>query len=77
MTAPSRARFFAAVRPLHGGRLTQGHVDGYTLILDEYARRQWADDRWLAYVLATTYHETARTMQPVRETLAASDAGTQ
>lgn len=27
-----------------------------------------------AYVLATSYHETARTMRPVRETLAKSDA---
>ena len=26
-----------------------------------------ADDRWLAYMLATAFHETARTMQPIRE----------
>jgi len=25
------------------------------------------DRRWLAYILATTYHETARTMQPIEE----------
>lgn len=28
---------------------------------------------WMAYVLATAYHETARTMQPVREGLNVSD----
>ena len=28
----------------------------------------------LAYILSTAYHETARTMQPVRETLATTDA---
>lgn len=32
-----------------------------------------ADDRWLAYILATAHHETGRTMQPVRETFAKTD----
>ncbi|MEM1397082.1 MAG: glycoside hydrolase family 19 protein [Pseudomonadota bacterium] len=31
------------------------------------------DKRWLAYILATSYHETATRMAPVRETLATSD----
>jgi predicted chitinase len=54
--------------------LSQSQVDGHTAILDAweegYAKE---DDRWLAYMLATAYHETARTMQPVRETLAPTD----
>ena len=33
------------------------------------------DERWLAYILATAYHETARRMYPVREGLASSDEG--
>lgn len=31
------------------------------------------DPRHLAYMLATAFHETARTMRPVRETLASTD----
>nr|WP_245296561.1 hypothetical protein [Rhizobium bangladeshense] len=45
-----------------------------TAILDAWEKRfAQADLRWLAYILATAYHETAYTMQPVRETLAESD----
>jgi predicted chitinase len=42
-------------------------------ILDGWALRSKAADAALAYVLATAFHETAATMQPVRETLAKSD----
>jgi hypothetical protein len=38
-----------------------------TAILDEWDRRGLSDIRWLAYMLATTFHETARTMQPIAE----------
>nr|WP_245314345.1 hypothetical protein [Rhizobium sp. R634] len=44
-------------------------------ILDAWEGRfAHADRRWLAYILATAFHETVYTMQPVRETLAESDA---
>nr|WP_246826434.1 hypothetical protein [Rhizobium binae] len=68
--------FFDAVRDgLFRGELTQPQVEGITAILDAWERRfAPADRRWLAYILATAYHETAYTMQPVRETLAQSDA---
>ncbi|MGO7166943.1 hypothetical protein AB9F47_07715 [Rhizobium leguminosarum] len=70
-----RAFFFDTVR--HGlfkGNLTQPQVVGITAILDAWEERfADADRRWLAYILATAYHETAYTMQPVRETLAESD----
>jgi predicted chitinase len=36
-------------------------------ILDEAAKAV-TDPRWLAYMLATAFHETARTMQPIIET---------
>ena len=60
--------FFAAVRhaPFAGG-LSRGQVDGINTILDEWNKRGLSDLRWLAYMLATTFHETARTMQPIRE----------
>lgn len=35
-----------------------------------------SDPRWLAYMLATAFHETAGTCLPVRETLARSDEAT-
>ncbi|MBB4116747.1 putative chitinase [Rhizobium sp. BK226] len=70
-----RAFFFDTVRrELFKGELTQPQVVGITAILDAWERRfADADWRWLAYILATAYHETAYTMQPVRETLAESD----
>ena len=70
-----RMFFFDAVREeLFKGELTQPQVEGITAILDAWKRRfAPADRRWLAYILATAYHETAYTMQPVRETLAESD----
>ncbi len=34
----------------------------------------WDDNRWLAYALATAYHETGHRMQPVREGFGATDA---
>lgn len=68
-----RQRFFDHVRPLFGGSMTQPQVDGCELIIGEFERRLWSDLRHLAYIFATVQHETAATMQPVRETLASSD----
>lgn len=63
-----RAKLFAGLRSaLFGGKLTQGQVDGITAILDAWQASQMTDLRWLAYMLATAYHETARTMQPIAE----------
>lgn len=64
----NRTTFFAyARRAPFGGRLSQDQVDGVNQILDEWGRRALTDDRWLAYILATTFHETAGKMQPIRE----------
>lgn len=71
MSAPhttNRKAFFDGIRPdLFSGTLTQDQVKGIDAILDEWEARKLADLRWLAYMLATTYHETNMTMQPVRE----------
>lgn len=71
-----RKAFFAETRTrLFGGRMSQAQVDGTRAILDAWQqRRAGGDTRQLAYMLATAFHETAATMQPVRETLATSDA---
>lgn len=69
------ARFFAAVRSsLFGGKLSQAHVDGMNAIERAFRKHGDGDKRKLAYLLATAFHETARTMEPVRETLAKTDA---
>jgi len=64
----NRDRFFPAARAgAFGGSLTQGQVDGLNSILDAWERRTNPDLRQLAYMLATTKHETAHTMQPIGE----------
>lgn len=58
--------FFIALRsskPL-GPTLTQGEVEGCKAILG--ACEGWGA-AWTAYALATAFHETAGTMQPIRE----------
>jgi predicted chitinase len=71
----ARKTFFDAVRvSLFDGVLKKHQVTGLTAILDRGGVAAGIDDRWLAYMLATVHHETGRTMQPVRETFAKSDA---
>lgn len=63
-----RKKFFDAIRSSpFPGSLTPGQVDGINCILDEWDRRKLTDLRWLSYMLATTFHETAHTMQPIAE----------
>lgn len=62
---PADKHFFDTVRPLFGS-LTQGQVDGMVKIV-EYAEKWGYDPLHTAYILATTKHETANWMQPIRE----------
>lgn len=69
------ATFFDAVREsVFGGSISQPQVDGINTIAEAWKKYGDGDNRKLAYLLGTTFHETARTMQPVRETLAKTDA---
>jgi glycosyl hydrolase family 19 (putative chitinase) len=65
----NRKFFFDNVRShLFDGKLSQKQVDGLNAILGEWdAKHAKKDDRWLAYMLATTHHETDRTIQPIEE----------
>ncbi len=65
----NRNHFFQVVRgALFNGALKQDQVNGMTTILNEWETNyKNNDDRFLAYMLATAFHETATTMQPIRE----------
>lgn len=65
----NRNAFFSAIRNsvLFRGFITKPQVDGFNVLLDTAQKTQSDDLRLTAYPLATTYHETARAMQPVRE----------
>ena len=70
-----RKVFYDGVR--HGpfpGKFTQDQVDGMNVILDEWDKRKLTELSWLAYMLATTFHETATRMEPVIETRGANEA---
>jgi putative chitinase len=64
-----RKIFFDRVRKdPFGGELEQSQVDGLNAILDVWEEHYGGrDQRFLAYSLATTYHETAATMEPIEE----------
>lgn len=64
-----RQVYFDAVRKsLFGGKLDQGQVDGQNALLAAWEWRPTTSDmRHFAYMLATTFHETAATMCPIEE----------
>ncbi len=70
-----RRIFFAQIRQApFAGSLSKRQVEGTQIVLDTIEQRLAdGNDGARAYILATAFHETASTMQPVRETLAASD----
>ena len=68
-----RDKFFPAVRSsLFGGNLSQAQVDGMNYLLDVW---EWGfeepnprdGNKWLAYCMATVFHETGKKMTPVPE----------
>ncbi len=69
MTRINRVFFFEQTREtLFNGSLTSKQVEGMTAILDKWdAEHATSDDRWLAYMLGTTHHETDRKMWPIEE----------
>lgn len=63
-----RFKFFSSVRQnIFGGKLLEKQVQGLNAILVEWEAQGLTDLRWLSYMLATTFHETAATMQPIEE----------
>jgi len=69
-----RDYFFENIKYYLFVTMNQQQVDGCNVFLDWYdnenpplPEKYHIDDRCLAYILATTYHETAMTMQPIKE----------
>lgn len=66
-------KFFDEVRGnLFRGSLTQGQVDGMSSKVKAFIEAGFPLS-WAAYALATSYHETAQRMLPVREGLSATE----
>jgi hypothetical protein len=63
----NRTIFYDTVRTGFARKLFQGQIEGMESILNRWEISGLSDDRWLAYMLATAWHETATTMQPVEE----------
>lgn len=65
MSLATPAPFFAVIRrDLFGGALVQAQVDGVNALLT--VGEGWPTS-WMAYGLATAFHETERAMRPVTE----------
>ena len=63
-----KKHLFDTVRhALFDGKLNNDQVNGMDEIIDYYERKEIGSRRKLAYILATVYHETAKTMQPIKE----------
>jgi len=72
-----REIYFDSVRAsLFGGALSQQQVDGQCVLLGlwdyQATGTPMTDIRWLAYLLATVYHECAQKMWPITELGSAS-----
>ncbi|MGZ2448524.1 putative chitinase [Rhizobium ruizarguesonis] len=61
--------FYIASLRLHGGSLKQSQVNGYTFLLNAWEQGYAGTYplQYLAYALATAFHETAETMMPIHE----------
>ncbi|NIK46008.1 hypothetical protein [Variibacter gotjawalensis] len=69
MASINRKFFFDQVRnDLYGGTLKAKQVEGLSALLDYWETKYpKKDDRWLAYVLGTAFHEVDKKMQPIKE----------
>ena len=64
----NKKSFYDSIRTsLFGGKLKSTQVSNMELIYTEFLGENLCDWRHLAYVYATIYHETSKTMSPIKE----------
>lgn len=64
----NRQLFFHEInQTLFHGKMNDSQRNGIVHKLKAFDKFGITDNRWQAYMLATSYHETAKTMQPVEE----------
>src|SRR5690554_4272251 len=64
----NRQLFFQEInRSLFRGNLNDRQKEGILYKLAAFDKFEVSDIRWRAYMLATSYHETAQTMMPIEE----------
>lgn len=64
----NRTNYYASIKlNLFKSEITPKQKQGMDAILDYWENNGFHDGRHLAYIMATTIHETARTMQPIEE----------
>lgn len=62
------SKFFNKINStIFNKKLNESQKQGMSSLLAEWEKRKLPDVRLLAYILATAYHETATTMQPIKE----------
>lgn len=66
MPTINRSEFYKRHRVRYG-KLTNDQVEGFEAIFDKWESLKYNDLRKLAYLIATVWHETARTMQAIEE----------
>ena len=64
----NRNKFFNSIKE-QGlfSKLTPNQVTAMDVVISEWEKKNYNDIRWLAYMFATIYHETAATMLPIEE----------
>lgn len=68
MSSIDRDKFYKSVRQsIFHGKILPKQFEGLEALLGEWEKRKLIDIRWLAYILATVYHESGHTMQPIEE----------
>lgn len=71
-----RKKFYKQYRKYFAKRISQKQVNSFEAMFDYWeSKPKLTDKRWLAYCLATAYHETGAKMQPVREGFCKTDNG--
>jgi hypothetical protein len=63
----NRKLFYDSIRASLFKKLSAKQVAGMEAVLNEWDRRGFLDQRWLAYILGTIYHETGAKMNPTPE----------